>query len=307
MRRPPKRHALVLTALAVAAPVAAQDVRFRLPLDCTLGEDCFIQQYVDRDPGPGFADFTGGALSYDDHSGTDLRVADLEAMAVAPPIVAPASGRVVGIRNNVADGTFPTGQDCGNGVAIDHGGGLVSQLCHMAEGSVVVRTGEEVIAGQPIGRIGLTGRTEFPHVHVSIRRDGAIVDPFVEDLWVDPVAYEPGGLLTAGFSAGIPAFDAIKAGTADAATMAAGDALVLWGFLFGGRAGDVVRLTITGPDGRAFFAEDAVLDRGQAQSFRAAGRRPPDQGWPAGRYAGTVELERDGVILDRLVTQVRLR
>jgi len=119
-----------------------------------------------------------------------------------------------------------------------------------------------VAAGDRLGLVGLSGNTEFPHVHLSLRRDGQPVDPFDPDgqitcgapdavtLWAPPLAYQPGALLDAGFATAIPDYAAIKAGTAAAETMATNaPALVVWGYAFGGRAGDVLHLQITGPGG----------------------------------------------------------
>ncbi|MCK0168010.1 M23 family metallopeptidase [Jannaschia sp. S6380] len=302
-----------IPALLLAAPGHAQDLRLRLPLDCTLGETCFIQQYVDADPGPGHADFTGGPLSYDGHKGTDFRVSDLEAMALGVPVLAPARGTVRGTRDGMPDRIMTDRADvadreCGNGVAISHDDGWETQLCHLAQGSVLVDTGDAVEAGQPIGRIGLSGASQFPHVHIAVRRDGEVVDPFVEGLWLEAPAYEPGGLLSAGFADGIPEYEQVKAGTADAADLPAdAPALVLWGSVFGGRAGDVIGLTITGPDGNEVFEQEIALERTQAELFRAAGRRLRAERWDPGAYAGRVILMRDGQEIDRLDTQVVLR
>ncbi|WP_179378799.1 M23 family metallopeptidase [Jannaschia marina] len=299
------RLALLLLA---AGPAAAQDLQLRLPLDCTLGETCFIQQYVDVDPGPGARDHRGGPLSYDGHQGTDFRVADREAMEAGVPVLAPAAGRIRGVRDGVPDGTSPTRQDCGNGVAIDHGKGWETQLCHFANGSLRVATGDTVRAGDPLGEIGLTGRTEFPHVHMTVRRDGTVVDPFPAGLWADPPAYEPGGFLAAGFADAVPDYEAIKAGTADARTLpVTAPALVIWVSLFGGRAGDIIDLRITGPAGQEVFASEVALDRTQAQLFRAAGRRLSAARWRGGDYTGTARLMRDGVEIDRIETVVPLK
>lgn len=35
---------------------ASRSPQFRIPIDCTLGENCYIMHYVDRDPGPGVPD-----------------------------------------------------------------------------------------------------------------------------------------------------------------------------------------------------------------------------------------------------------
>jgi murein DD-endopeptidase MepM/ murein hydrolase activator NlpD len=49
----------------------------------------------------------------------------------------------------------------------------------MKMGSVRVRTGDTVTAGQPLGLIGMSGAAEFPHVHFTVRLSGQAVDPFV--------------------------------------------------------------------------------------------------------------------------------
>ncbi|CTQ48186.1 M23 family metallopeptidase [Jannaschia donghaensis] len=293
--------------LAFGTAAMAQDLRLCLPLDCTLGETCFIQQYVDTDPGPGARDFTGGPLSYDGHQGTDIRVPDRQAMTDGVPILAPAAGRVRGVRDGVPDGTFPDGQDCGNGVAIDHGNGWETQLCHLSNGSVQVAVGDILRVGQPIAEMGMTGRTQFPHVHITVRQNGTVVDPFTADLWQAEPDYEPGGLLRIGFADAIPDYQQIKDGTAEAETLpVTAPALVLWAYMFGGREGDIIEMTVTDSDGQSVFETEVTLDRTQAQLFRAAGQRLSDPQWQAGRHTGTVVLKRDGVTLDSLVTDIVL-
>ena len=297
--------------LGLALPATAQPV-LRLPLDCTPGEDCFLQHYVDRDPGPGAVDWTGGSLTYDGHKGTDLRLADLSAMRAGVPVLAPAAGIVTAVRGDMADVEMEDraaldGRDCGNGLVLDHGDGWETQLCHLALGSVSVAPGQSVAAGEPVGEVGLSGATQFPHVHLSVRHDGMVVDPFVDGLWQEAPAYEPGGLMAAGFAAGVPDYQEVKAGTAAAEALPSDSpALVIWAFAFGSRQGDVVRLTFDGPDGAEAFTTDIVLERGQAQLFRAAGRRARPGGWTAGTYAGRAVLLRDGAEIDRIATQVRI-
>jgi hypothetical protein len=69
------------------------------------------------------------------------------------------------------------GRECGNGVVIDHKGALSSQYCHLKNGSLTVRPGMNVRRGERIGSIGSSGLAEFPHVHLSVRRDGKPVEP----------------------------------------------------------------------------------------------------------------------------------
>ena len=312
-------------ALALAGhPAGAFDLTW--PLECTLGEDCFIQQYVDRDPGPKAQDFTCGPLVYDGHQGTDIALPSLAAQAAGVTVRAAAAGIVAGIRDEMPDilASAPgapalEGRDCGNGVRLLHEGGWETQYCHLARGSILVTPGQSVAAGAPLGRVGLSGRTEFPHLHVTVRRDGAVVDPFDPDdslicggptapaLWATPPAYQPGGIIAAGFDTSIPEFDALKAGPAPRTVLPAkAPALVIWAYLFGGRAGDEIRFRVDGPAG-AVLAETVTLERTQAQLFRAVGKRlRAPEGWPQGSYRGTARLIRNGAEIDVQDITVRI-
>ncbi len=63
----------------------------------------------------------------------------------------------------------------GNMVEIDHGYGISTRYGHMSK--VLVNVGDEVEAGDIIGRAGSTGRSTGPHVHYEVRREGQAVDP----------------------------------------------------------------------------------------------------------------------------------
>ncbi|MBV2359086.1 M23 family metallopeptidase [Thalassococcus sp. CAU 1522] len=310
------RASALILAASVAAPAAAEAPLLTLPIDCTLGETCFIQQFVDHDPGPGATDFACGTLSYDGHQGTDFGLPTHADMIRGVPVLAAAPGTVRAIRNSMPDQVMTAdnaaqieGRDCGNGLVIEHDDGWETQYCHMKQGSVTVRAGDRVERGAVLGQVGLSGRTEFPHIHLSVRHNGETVDPFQpetpnqcdapegDSLWQVTPAYVPGGLLDAGFATRIPDFAAVKAGTAAETLSAGSPALVVFGFGYGARAGDVMAITVTGPQG-VLADNRATIDRPQAQFFRATGRRARGD-WPAGDYTGTVVLERAGAEIAR--------
>ena len=309
---------LGLTLLfSLAALPAASDPVLDLPIACTLGETCHIQQYVDRDPGSGARDFTCGGLSYDGHKGTDFALATMARMRAGVDVLASAPGIVTGLRDGVEDRVYGPdnaaavkGRECGNGVVLRHEDGWETQYCHLKNGSVRVRKGDRVDSGTVLGQVGISGKAQFPHVHLSVRRNGAVVDPFhtgdvtqcgasTGSLWRETPPYAASGLLDAGFADAVPNYDQVKDGTATRPDLPAdAGALVFFVLAFGGQAGDIVRLIIEGPQGQ-LIQQDAALDRAQAQFFRAAGRRLKGASWPGGTYQGTAILLRGGVEVDR--------
>ncbi|MEM7271364.1 MAG: M23 family metallopeptidase [Pseudomonadota bacterium] len=290
-------------ALALAGPAAALELS--APLDCP---HCYIQSYVDRDPGPGAADYTCGALSYDGHKGTDFRTATIAEMRRGVPIIAAAPGVVVGVRNDQPEGVSIPGQECGNGVVIAHDGGFETQYCHLAPGSITVKAGDTVERGRKLGLMGLSGNTEFPHLHFSVRRDGEPVDPFdgrrmasgctladEETLWAERPAYRSGGLVDAGFTDAPPELEAIRAGPLPKLTSAPA-ALIIWARFYGLSKGDEIQLILAGPNGETHAESVTVLDRSRAEEMRFTGVRSPQPGWPAGRYWGVITLRQNGVL-----------
>lgn len=284
-----------------------------LPVDCTLNQTCYIQQYPDRDPGPGAADYTCGTLVYDGHKGTDFALPSFAAMHAGVDVLAAAPGVVTALRDGMPDtgkaGGVPDGKDCGNGLVVRHGDGWETQYCHLANGSVQVTKGQRVAKGTVLGQIGFSGTTEFPHLHLSVRQHGQVIDPFAPNpgpvtcthtpdthLWQLPIAYQPGGIIALGLADHAPEYAAIKAGQVPAADTTA-PALVAWGYGYGAQAGDQMRLTITGPNG-VLIEHDAEIPRNRAQFIRAAGKKRPPNGWPTGHYTVTVQIWRNGRMID---------
>lgn len=91
-------------------------------------------------------------------------------------------GRVIEVSDNSA---------CGTSVIVQSGD-WTHVYCHMQGyvttengekvmvdqgGNVRIRQGSEIGTGQPIGRVGMTGRTTGPHLHWGLKYQGSWVDP----------------------------------------------------------------------------------------------------------------------------------
>ena len=98
------------------------------------------------------------------------------------PILAPGDGTVAACHNDMPDNVlgvhdFDFGQALenpdtmmGNHVVLDHHNGEHSLLAHLLCGSVAVKVGDNVTAGQEIGKLGFSGSTgPWVHLHYEMR------------------------------------------------------------------------------------------------------------------------------------------
>jgi hypothetical protein len=311
--------AFLVTLLIALAARAEMPSELALPVECTPGEDCWILRYPDHDPGPGAHDYMCGALTSDGHRGTDIAIRNLAAMAEGVLVRAAAAGVVEGLRDGVPDISITergaeavADQECGNGVRIAHGEGWTSFYCHLRRDSLMVARGDRVEVGQPLGLVGLSGETNFPHLHFDLRRGDQTVDPFVgltrgeacgpgpEPLWRPEVMaqldYRPVVLTNAGIAATRPEMAEVERGLHRLSSLpTTAPALVLWVEGYGFAAGDRFRLRLAAPDGALVVDRAAELDRARGHWLQFAGARRPGDAWPAGEYRGEITLERAGI------------
>jgi murein DD-endopeptidase MepM/ murein hydrolase activator NlpD len=99
------------------------------------------------------------------HSGLDI------AGGAGTVYVAPADGVVV---LAAVDNEFSLE---GHLLIVDHGQGLNSAFLHASQ--LLVHEGDRVKQGQPLGRIGMTGRATGPHLHWSLTWRGRRLDPLL--------------------------------------------------------------------------------------------------------------------------------
>lgn len=94
------------------------------------------------------------------HSGVDL------SSSAGTPVRAAAAGTVVNVQ------AYPIR---GLAVVVDHGRGVFTSYFHLSK--ALVKEGEEVKAGQRIGSVGTTGRSQGNHLHWELAVGGSPVEP----------------------------------------------------------------------------------------------------------------------------------
>ncbi|MDD5905575.1 MAG: peptidoglycan DD-metalloendopeptidase family protein [Clostridiales bacterium] len=94
------------------------------------------------------------------HNGADIGA------PYGSPVLAPKSGTVI-----------QAGWNGGYGISvmIDHHDGIVTLFGHMCDRNV--SEGQQVVQGQVIGWCGSTGNSDGPHIHYTMYKNGAAIDP----------------------------------------------------------------------------------------------------------------------------------
>ena len=291
----------------------AKEPKFSLPIQCKLGQDCFIQLYSDRDSGKAEIDWGCGRLTYDGHTGTDFAIPNQAAMARGVQVLAAAKGKVLRIRDGVNDLPLKDrndprikGQECGNGVVVEHGNSWQTQYCHLRRGSVVVKPGDLVNSGSQLGLVGESGMASFPHVHFEIRHQNKVVDPFMgetvgtrclrkpQSLWQNPLAYISTGFIDAGFTNLLPTVEQAEQGNMSMEKLTKqSNALIFWIRAYGVLEGDEEQYQILAPDQSVFSDRVQKITKSSKSWFSYTGKRNTQTLSP-GEWQGKYSLIRNG-------------
>jgi len=101
-------------------------------------------------------------------------------------IIAPCAGVIVGATDGLPDMPVPQADRehmAGNHVLLDCKDDIVV-LAHMAPGSVAVKVGQSVETGDLLGRVGNSGNTAEPHLHIHVQEAGTDNTPLGgEPVW----------------------------------------------------------------------------------------------------------------------------
>ena len=256
--------ALAILSLAAAACGSGEDSSgdaggLVFPLAGTLDQDFFYVGMVDHAGAGTIEDYQCGERTYDGHTGTDIGLASFADMEAGVTISAALDGTVLETHDGEPDhNTSWVGQSgLGNYVAIDHGAGLVTYYGHMTNGSVAVTPGALVSAGDALGLVGSSGRSDLPHLHLELQRNGAVVDPFAGPCsqssgeWASQDPYDLSlQVFDSGFTDQSLTLDLVKQPPVPKTTWSTSDStLWFWVLVLNAEQGDVSEFAFYRPDG----------------------------------------------------------
>lgn len=146
-----------LTAGGLPIPAGGPGAAFQMPLP---GVSLPTGGGSDYGPRTSFRTANGQRAS-SDHDGVDF------AAPAGTSVRAAAGGRVSRVVSS--DSGY------GNMVEVDHGNGLTTFYAHLQDFNV--SEGDTVAPGQTFGRVGSTGNSTGPHLHMGAKRDGRSINP----------------------------------------------------------------------------------------------------------------------------------
>lgn len=191
---------LILFVTTIVAPVVSQS---QGPCSLAPGSGAWTQPTVDADGvvgspfGMRFHPILG---IWRLHNGVDL------GNSRGTPIWSVADGTVTAANDGCAEGNGSCNGGAGNNIAVDHGGATTTKYLHLLTGSITVRVGDRVTAGQQIAQMGSTGLSTAPHLHFAVQVNGEYTDPdaFLRQRGVTVAS-------TTSPAAGVPTVDALAA------------------------------------------------------------------------------------------------
>ena len=174
--------AALLAGAGVAAAEAPAPLLTFYPQAGILGQDLFVVNHVDLDPGAGTLDFACSHDTYDGHGGQDTAIRSFREVRIGVPVFAAIDSHVFGVQYAVG-GDFnwgPTVSRFDNHIILRHGERPYTYTVygHLLRRSVKVKEGQWVAAGTQIGLTASSGNSSGPHLHFTIHDSGQVLEPF---------------------------------------------------------------------------------------------------------------------------------
>ena len=158
-------------------------------------------------------------------------------------------------------------------------------------------------------KLGFPDAPSFPHLHVTLRKDGKPIDPFTgrgmesecgqsgtsewAEAATESIAYSAPGVFNAGFSDTAPSMETVMAGTSHADVIPpSADAMIFWAQLYGVKEGDVVHTKLVGASSGVLAESKTVIDKNQVEYLTFVGKKRTGDSLPEDVFSGAVTLKR---------------
>lgn len=308
-------------------PARAEDP-LAFPLGCRAGSTCWIMGYPDLNRAPDIAqDYMCGPGADEGDVFMHIALPDLGVMKLGMSVIAIDDGKVVDASDQLDDtiassrAQVKTGTpNCGNGIVIEHAGGMESVYCHLKKGSARVATGDRVSKGQIIASAGQSGVAFWPQLGFSMRKSGFFIDPVtgaspIEGCGSKPhpavaipdefLKYQPAAIVALGFS-NTPVTEAqlVRGDAPRFAGLDSGErSMNLWAMILGVKQNDKIEIRLRDPRGRTFYYSDITADKDMTRMPLNITRTRGYANWRTGLYTGEITLTRKIGVIPYSVTR----
>src|SRR5688572_15904856 len=256
------------------------------PLAKRLYEGLLLLNYVDDDLSSGARDYQSAPHTYNGHNGTDISLYHFRAMDRGMQVLAGRGGRVVSVIDGYYDRNTSMNGTQANQVVIEDETGTRAIYGHLRNGSISVKPGETVTAGQQIAMVGSSGSSTIPHLHIEFRQGlSTLVDPWsgpanpVTSLWnsqepyvgFNPFRVMDLGMFTqssAGGSLSFISMSQFEERLGAPVVYGANEPAVAFWFLYQGQAGNTYRVEILRPNGTLFSSADGTMSQKQQLAYQ---------------------------------------
>lgn len=318
---------LWLAAVFTAQPVFAENsIQLQWPLSCSVGQDCFIQAYPDVLAGADSEramDYRCGSRTSPGLKATQIVFKDWNTGLADQGVYPVAAGKVVTVVSDFIDGEMQAANKaCGNQVMVDHGG-WESTYCHLRQGSIAVKPGQDITPRDMLGYVGQSGAVVEPMLALVVSQRGVAYDPFsghsIEarlacsanadtDNWSDEVNYLEAAIVSAGFAPRVVNHLEVKANAELSARGLTHKSpyLVGWTRVQHIKAGDVEDFELVAPDGTVVEKRHQTLPGDSADYLSFVFVKADKAGLKAGEWNSHYQLSRGGRIIVQKNNSIQL-
>lgn len=279
------------------------------PVDCSDASVCFVQILPDwAESKNNVEDFKEGVLSVEGARSTVFRATSVAQMYKGIPVKAVGRGLVRSVRANMPDfvqkdENYLRWRECGNGILLDLDRGWTVQYCHLKEGSLTVRPGDVVNAGDVIGYMGASGLAAYPQLEITVKHNGRFIDPYhvtdYTDMWkigeVEKIPYRKAGVLHMAFLERVPTKKDMFEGFEESEVqevLRTAKQLFFWAHVFGAEEGDILELEIEDSIGESFVKKRTQINHSSKTHYSYVGKQVKILELAPGTWVGKLRVYR---------------